>query len=385
MRLRIGLFTSVRRSLALGIACISLAGCVSTTPDTMSGRDAPGAVGSLTTLFEGGGNWATWSGSTSALRPWDWVAGVPSGARRAELVMPVLPESSCVALLPDWQRPEIEPASAGGQPSLRITKVQNLPVADYNQLQLAVVRAQDAGKKIAVTFAAESPTHRAPATLEMEPQRLLAVSQAAAPQEGRLRVTEDGNTWVLIRQDGIRCKLMARVERQRGLLHLVVAEAVCWGEQAMLPQEVRASCNGVPLQCLTVAESLDALYGSKQARPPQPDAASYSFATTSEREDYLLPANYKRLQQELDKAQPQSRPTPALAALPGVAYPGPALLGDARALSGFLLQRQIYTPGQPERIGWLIFSGDVLRSASAVQVIIDLGKGPIHADFALAR
>jgi hypothetical protein len=176
---------------------------------------------------------------------------------------------------------------------------------------------------------------------------------------------------------------MARVERQRGLLHLAVAEAVCWGPQATLPREVQASCNGVSLQCLTVAQALDTLYGGKAARPAQADAASCSFAAISEREDYLLPINYKRLQQELDQAQPQSRTIPAFAALPGVAYPGPALLGDARALSGFLLQRQIYTPGQPERIGWLVFAGDVLRNASAVQVVIDLGNGPVQAVFAL--
>jgi hypothetical protein len=54
-------------------------------------------------------------------------------------------------------------------------------------------------------------------------------------------------------------------------------------------------------------------------------------------------------------------------------------------LSGFLLQREIYTAGQPERTGWLIFSGEVLRHASAVQVVIDLGKGPIQAVFSLPQ
>jgi hypothetical protein len=383
MQLRKFRFSLVCRAVAIGVACASLVGCLLTTADTTTAPQPARTSGAFSSLFQRGGDSPAQSSSAHAPRAWDWVTGVPSGATRAELVMPVLPESSCVALLPDWQQPEIRPASAVAQPRYRITKIQNAPVADFNQMQLAVARAQDAGKKIAVTLIPEATASRSPVTLEMEPLRLLTVSHAAAPHEGLLRVTEDGNPWLLIRHHGIRCKLMARVERQRGLLHLAVAEAVCWGEQATLPREVQASCNGVPLQCLTVAETLDALYGGRKARQAQPDAASYSFASTSEREDYLLPINYKRLQQELDQASPQSRATPALATLPGIAYPGPALLGDARALSGFLLQRQIYMPGQPERIGWLIFGGEALRTASAVQVVIDLGDGPIPAVFAL--
>jgi hypothetical protein len=91
-----------------------------------------------------------------------------------------------------------------------------------------------------------------------------------------------------------------------------------------------------------------------------------------------LPTNYKRLCQEIIDESEEKAPTPqqpALASLPGIAYPGPALLGDARALMGCLLQRQIYECGAPERTGWILFGGDSLRQGESIEVAVDLGGG----------
>ncbi len=107
------------------------------------------------------------------------------------------------------------------------------------------------------------------------------------------------------------------------------------------------------------------------------DDDHYSFASISERESYRIPTNYRRIQTDFDERFHDATPRalPAFAALPGQPYPGPATLGDARALSGFLLQRQVCEPGAPENIGWLVFQGDSLRAGGEVAIEIDLGDG----------
>src|SRR5205823_445959 len=181
-----------------------------------------------------------------------------------------------------------------------------------------------------------------------------------------------------------------RVERNHCLMHVAVSLGVCWGSPTNLPLDVQATCDGAALQCLTVSEALDALYGGpRQAGPTGPGSANAnSFRAVSERADYLLPTNYKRLQHALDEEAKDSTappPGPAFATLPGLGYPGPALLGDARALSGFLLQRQVCQPGEPERVGWLVFQGDALRHGRPVQVSVDLGHGFNHLMFSLPQ
>src|SRR5262249_3266735 len=189
-----------------------------------------------------------------------------------------------------------------------------------------------------------------------------ALAQATAPEEPLMRVTEDGNQWVLVRQSGVRCKIMSRVERSRGLLQMVVSLGLCWGPEVQLPCEVRVTCDGQPLQCLTAADTLELLYGHESHGESASDPSRGAFSIVSEREDYLMPTNYKRLQEAQAEAR-ASTPVPsipALATVAGLAYPGPAILGDARALAAFLLQKQIYQAGEPERINWLMFSGEAL-------------------------
>jgi hypothetical protein len=221
---------------------------------------------------------------------------------------------------------------------------------------------------------------------------LLALNQAAAPSGVVLRVNETGNPWAVLREDGVRCKVATQVERQHGILRVVLGLTVCWGAPVQLPRELRADCDGVPLQCLNVAQTLETLYGTAtaptSATTPGLDAAAASFAAVSEREDYRVPSNYKRLQQSVDDAQARSvavPANPALVTVPGVAYPGPALLGDARALGAFLQQRQLYRPGEAEQVGWVIFSGPALRHGGVVHLDIDLGQGVRHLTFTLPK
>ena len=46
----------------------------------------------------------------------------------------------------------------------------------------------------------------------------------------------------------------------------------------ILPAEVRASCDGVSLRCLTVAETLEAMYGLPNSGAQQPNAAGGGIA-----------------------------------------------------------------------------------------------------------
>ncbi len=329
-----------------------------------------------------------WGCFSSAEKPeldynWEWQTAAPV-ATRAEAVMPTLEASRLAALLHDSHFTEIQPASSSNAPmSFRIAAINGAAMSNFNQLNAAATAERNAGNNFAVSLVAEGPAESASRTIHVDRAKLLALAQAAACSETGLRVTEDGNPWLLIRDDGVRCLVMARVERRRHMLHLAVSLSTCWGSAANLPGEIEVSCDDHTLNCLTVAESLDCLY----SRPSQPNVDDsqkldgHSFLAVSEREDYLIPSNYKRLQQEFDQAQAarevMARPVaPAFAAVPGIAYPGSAVLGDARALAGFLLQRQVIQVGEPERTGWLVFSGEALRRGKTLRVTIDLGHGP---------
>ena len=98
----------------------------------------------------------------------------------------------------------------------------------------------------------------------------------------------------------------------------------------------------------------------------------------------MIPTNFNRLNEQITKAARRSSAPPllpALASLQGVRYPGPAVLGDARALSAFLLQRQLYQPGDLERTGWIVFAGESLRKSRQFEIQVDLGGGPRRIKF----
>jgi hypothetical protein len=327
--------------------------------------------------------------TVKAARAWDWVTTLPVGASRAEVVVPAVWEQAVVQVLPQWPHDEIKTVSTGSElRECRITGVNEIPVSDYNQLHAAVARAVGSGKNISVTLSSPGQVGKGGKRMAVEPAQLLALSQAAAPKEKLLRVTEDGNTWVILREGAVRCKLMTRLERSRCLLHVAVGLEVCWGPQLSLPREVCASCDGTPLQCLSVAETLEVLYGSGSEKKRDAEPNAHSFAVVSEQADYRMPTNYKRLQKAQEEAASKSQPVPtqpALVTVPGLSYPGPAALGDARALSAFVQQRELYQAGEPERVGWLMFSGPALRQAQTIKLDIDLGQGPNHLTFMLPK
>ena len=150
----------------------------------------------------------------------------------------------------------------------------------------------------------------------------------------------------------------------------------------LLPVEVKASFDDKPLNCMNVSQSLEMLYRS--TNPPLDDQVDHSsFATVSEQDDFLIPTNYRELDIELQERKPISMPVPALATVPGEVYPGPAILGDARALTGFMLQRHWLEPGGQEKTGWILFAGGEVKLASRVSVEIDLGYGLRKIDFML--
>jgi hypothetical protein len=319
--------------------------------------------------------------------PWDWVTGLPNGGARGDALVPTLSGAALTRLLPRWHYPEVQLASAAttAVADYRIAAVNDMPVANCDQLHAATLRALGKGKNLTVRIAGPGEADKAAAAVAVEPAQLLALAHATAPGERLLRVTEDGNPWVLLRQDGLRCKVTARVERQRAILQLALSVGVCDGDAVRLPREVRASCDGTPLECLSVAETLDVLYAGGQGTfgTLRPDKTS--FAVVSERDDYRVPTNYKRLEQMTEKTADPAAKTrgPALLSILGMAYPGPGLLGDARALSMFVLQRQTCRAGEPEQGGWIIFSGNALQHGSTIDLDLDLGLGPQRLTFKL--
>jgi hypothetical protein len=144
-----------------------------------------------------------------------------------------------------------------------------------------------------------------------------------------------------------------------------------------MPADVQARFNNVPLRCLSVSEALGLIYeGHSKLAPPA--ERSDSFATVSERDDFLIPTNFKRLQKQFDESSERalSAPTlPALAMVPGKSYPGSPVLGDARALSSFMLQAQPFKAGDRERTGWILFGGESLRDGGTLELSIQIVNG----------
>ena len=75
-------------------------------------------------------------------------------------------------------------------------------------------------------------------------------------------------------------------------------------------------------------------------------------------------------------------PVPSCISLPGVGCPGSPVLGDARALTSFLLQRRIGRADRlQEEVGWVVFGGAELDEGGELLLEIDLGAGPVRIPF----
>ena len=125
------------------------------------------------------------------------------------------------------------------------------------------------------------------------------------------------------------------------------------------------------MRCLSVSEVLQALYGEPADLDPEPDSDSFSYAAVSERDDYFVPVNYKVLFERYSNAvrhSTQPAPVPAFACVAGESYPGPAILGDARALAAFLMQRRVLQAGERPAVHWLVFSSNRLKEGGDITV-----------------
>ena len=161
------------------------------------------------------------------------------------------------------------------------------------------------------------------AAFEVSVPELNKVVQSIAPEQTLLRVSEENNAWVLLRDGSVRCKVTARVERTRGMLHLAVSLCNCDpAQQLLLPLEIRATCEGTPLHCVSASQALDLLYQPDRKRDPYSDE-QLSFASVSEQDEYLIPTNYRQLEATLQERKMVSMPIPGLASIPGEVYPGP--------------------------------------------------------------
>ncbi len=309
---------------------------------------------------------------------WEWISGVPLNARRAEVIEPTIAPQAVAGCLPDTAQASVKAAIlASGQP-LAWQEVAGQKIRHFGQLYAAINSVALQKTPVKISLAANSAE---PLNVEVEQPALLALYQATAAEETPVVVADEGNTWLLIRRSGTLLKILCRVERQRGLLHVISAIKICSGQPRLLPRDITARCEDVPLLCLNASQCLQLLYGDKNVTSAQLKEASISFGEVSEREDYLLPTNFKSLDARVRQVSKDSLvpPLPALASLEGgaVSYPGSPVLGDARALSGFLARRAICHADEPERTNWILFHHPSLKKAKKVDIEIDLGEGNV--------
>jgi hypothetical protein len=134
-----------RIGLLAGLLIVLANGCVS-APDTSCGpRTAPRVRSAPAPPSTGeDARPASWFGRSQAKAApeWEWATGLPRGATRAELMLPVLSETQLASLVPALSTSAIRLASVGPETAgCRITAVNGVAVADCNQLHAAVNRA----------------------------------------------------------------------------------------------------------------------------------------------------------------------------------------------------------------------------------------------------
>jgi hypothetical protein len=312
--------------------------------------------------------------SSQILPRWNWVTSIPAETHRAELQTPLVPLQSVAALYPSFPNSNLQLVSThhplsgirivniGGQKVQNCADVYDALERNATQETLQVDLQTSDGQEVAVIG-------------QTTDAKLLAYS--LAPETPVLRVVDNGNPALVIRDQGINSKLISRVERSRGVLQVVLACQNVTGQELLAPREVIAWCDGQPLQCLTAAETLDRLYRLEPAEP-ETGETSKSFRATSSRDDYLIPTNYNSLCESLASKNVDLRSEtlqPAFAVIADSAYPGVAVLGDARALMGILWQPQVLPPRDREKTGWIVFAGDELKQGRTLEVHIDFGGG----------
>lgn len=314
--------------------------------------------------------------------PWDWGTGIPTSVAKSETIPAVVPVDAVVAFAPDFKHNPVRLASTDQPSPLSIQVVNTTKVRNYADLHASVEAALSQKKdKLPVMELGSSAPGSTSQPVEISYDSLVALEHASLPDHSLTRIVEDGNPWVIIKDNSVRCKLMVRREQRTRLVHVAVAIKNCWGPPVKLPANLRASCDQRELRCLKVAEILSRLYEGPAKENGKIESFE-SFMQLAERDDYLIPVNYKQLEAKLaaDTRLASIRPTPAFATVGGIAYPGPPVLGDARALSAFMLQPKVYAADEAEQVGWVVFE-DRQASSGNIRIAIDLGSGPRNVDF----
>ncbi|HIQ21108.1 MAG TPA: hypothetical protein EYH34_07730 [Planctomycetes bacterium] len=358
-------------------------GCMGPGPGGVGGKGWPESFRSSAKAAAERLGRAWGGGDPSPPSRWQWATALPQDVRRAELFVPEAERHAVAHLIPEL-RTATQPAAAT-LPAAPVTVIEldGQAVRTVHHLHAAAERAVDSGRASELVIA---DPMGARIRTTVPPDRLIALAAAAVPDRTAMEMTDEGNPWIVFRQDGLRCRLLARLERHTGLLQLIIGVKNCWGPQRLLPVEVTAFGNRRPLRCLTASQALERLYAGVWPEPGPPEEAAQSFAAVSERPDYLVPTNFQRLCTESQSRRAvRPAPLPALATLPGIQYPGPAVLGDARAVAAFLLRRQLCHPDDPELVGWVLFDGSPLRPGGTLEVYVDLGAGHHRFAFLIPR
>ena len=308
---------------------------------------------------------------------WNWAPGIPQSVSKGEDVPIQLTEQAVTAFLPALNRDGIRLVSNTNSPTpWSVTAVNNVRVRTVADLNAAVDAAVEGETKQSIVEIADEISGQSSVPVEVSSTNLISLAHSCVPDDTPLRLVEGGNSWILLKDEGVRCKVMLRRERRSGLIHVVMGLKLCWGAPRKLPAAVTVRSKGTELSCLSVPQVLRVLYGeAKDEKDEQPVTRFQEIATDDE---YITPVNYRQLEARLSEDQRLAsiRPTPAFAVVGGYAYPGPPVLGDARALSGFLLQPRVYAADEPEHVGWIVFDGRKLSDEEAFELTVDLGNGP---------
>ena len=304
-----------------------------------------------------------------------WVSAIPSNAVRATLVPTTIEAGTLAAITGQSPSPVMQVSTHSS--TYVVEAIGEVPVRNLEEVLLCAADGSSEAIELEIRSDDTLSQHR----LTIPKSELSAVQQAVGSAANLVRIMRAGRPAAVVRSGSARCVVSPRVDRTTGLVHIALQLSHCGEVNRVLPREIRVSMDGPPLNCLTVAETLELLYGD-------PDSVSKSvrtFSEVSEQNDYLLPTNFKRLASEFAARNKSlaSRPVPKLVSMVDFEFPGDAILGDARALGMFAMQRARLAAGE-ETEGWLMFQASD-RRAQRLTVEIDLGEELIPIDFSLPR
>lgn len=314
---------------------------------------------------------------------WAWRPAIPQDLPRAEIYPSNIESRVAHQVFPEFFAETVLASATDVQSPLRVIRAGSTPVQNCAQLHQAAQSALDSGQSVECIFEiADGASNNRP-QMKFSPVELAGLEQIVHLAQPVTRISADDRQWIVIRDQNVRCRASVFVESDRGLVHLVLGISAVWGDPKLLPKEIELSCGDEPLRCLAVADTLDLLYGDGRHLLQLPSAGEHSFKQVSDNEEFLTPYNYERLQRQWDQEHEPSlseKHSPALASVPGEAYPGSPVLADARALATLSWQPKLIHADGVEHIGWVMFAGRNVRRGETIALSIDLGSGPRRID-----